>query len=120
MNWELINGITGIVSAICAVLGVGYFGFQKGVPAEEVSILSMRKLMSFVVACSGWALCCLSFLWVAKPYGCCPIPPDYQHFFGVMLGFPATVVFLFGLNLLQGQERNKLSKKDEQIARTSS
>lgn len=112
MDWELINGITGLISAVCAILGIGYFGFQKGAPTEEHSLLNVHKLVSFVVACSGWALCCLSFLWVAEPYGCCLMSSDYQHFFGVILGFPAIVVFMFGLSLLQGQERNKSSKKD--------
>ena len=120
MDWELVNGITGIVSAVCAVLSVGYFGFHKGAPVEEATLLSMHKLMSFVVACSGWALCCLSFLWVAEPYGCCPLSSDYQQFFGVILGFPAIVVFMFGLSLLQGPERNKSSKKDAQTTRASS
>ena len=107
MGWELINGITGIVSAVCAVIGIGYFGFHKDTPVEKTTLLSMHKLMSFVVACSGWALCCLSFLWITEPYGCCPLPSDYQQFFGVILGFPAIVVFMFGLGLLLAPERNK-------------
>lgn len=112
MDWELINGITGIVSAVSAVLGIGYFRFHKETPAEEASLLSMHKLMSFIVACSGWALCCLSFLWVVEPYGCCPLSSDYQHFFGVMLGFPAIVVFIFGLGLLQGPKRSLSRERD--------
>lgn len=120
MDWELINGITGIVSAVCALLSIGYLGFHKGAPVEEATLLSLHKLMSFVVVCSGWALCCLSFLWVAEPYGCCPLSSDYRQFFGVILGFPAIVVFMFGLRLLQGPERNKSSKKDAQTTRASS
>lgn len=122
MNWEVVNGITGLVSAICAVLGIGYFGFHKSTTHtnENQPILKMDNLVSFVVACSGWALCCLSFLWVVEPFGCCPLPREYQQFFGVILAFPALVIFLFGLNLLQGKEHNKSSKKEAQKACTSS
>lgn len=113
MSWEVINGITGLVSALCALLSVGYVSFHRA-PQKDVesrSILGFHKLASFVIACSGWALCCLSFLWVAEPFGSYPLPLEYQQFYGVIIAFPAIVIFMFGMNLLQGQERNKSSKK---------
>jgi hypothetical protein len=35
-----------------------------------------------------------------EPYGCCPLPSDYRHFFGVILGFPALVILASGLKFL--------------------
>ncbi len=26
MDWDVLNGVTGVISAICSVLGLGYFG----------------------------------------------------------------------------------------------
>lgn len=123
MDWEIVNGITGIISAIAAVCGVGYFGTHSSKPkTTEEPILSTHKLASFVVACSGWALCCLSFLWVAEPFGRYPSDGEYQQFFGVILTFPAVVIFRFGIGLLQGpdteteldEQHDKTSKKDGQ------
>ena len=107
MDWELVNGITGLISAICAIVGIGYFGFEKDITpsVEERTSFNMRKLVSFVIACSGWVLCCLSYLWIAEPYGCCMSSSEYQHFYGVVLGFPAVVVFFFGVKLMQGVDR---------------
>ncbi len=108
MDWEIINGITGLVSAICAVLGVGYFSSHRRTEniANEHTLLSTEKLASFIIACSGWALCCLSFLWVAEPYGSHPRDDEYRHFFGVILGFPALVIFLYGFDLLINGRRS--------------
>lgn len=111
MDWEIANGITGIISAIAAVCGIGYFGTHssKRKPKEE-PILSTYKIASFVVACSGWALCCLSFLWVIEPFGSYPTSSEYQQFFGIILAFPAIVIFLFGLDLLQVQNTEQETK----------
>lgn len=109
MNWEIINGITGIISAVAAILGIGYFGTHFAKPKTvEGPILNTFKLASFVVACSGWALCCLSFLWMFEPFGSYPTDSEYQQFFGIILAFPAVVIFLFGIDLLQRSEPNNV------------
>jgi glucose uptake protein GlcU len=102
MDWEVINGITGLISAMCAVVGIGYFSSYKSDEnsSEESTLLSKEKLASFVIACSGWALCCLSYLWVFEPYGSFPRDEEYRHLFGVILGFPAVVILLYGSDLL--------------------
>lgn len=105
MDWEVINGITGIVSAIGAIASIGYLGtHQKNINEESNSILTLHKFMAFLLACSGWVLCCLSFLWVIEPYGGFPLDREYQHFFGVMLAFPAIIIFIFGLKVMQGEK----------------
>lgn len=105
MDWEIVNGITGIISAIAAILGIGYFSTHSAKSkSADKPILNTYKLASFVVVCSGWALCCLSFLWIVEPFGSYPTDSEYLQFFGVMLAFPAFVVFLFGIGLLQGAE----------------
>lgn len=105
MNWEVINGVAGIVSALCAIASLGYLGTHKTIIQEENnSILTLHKFMAFLLACSGWMLCCLSFLWVVEPYGSFPMDSEYQNFFGVMLAFPAITIFMFGLKVMQADK----------------
>ena len=108
MDWEVINGVTGIISALCALGSIAYFGVHRVnlSSEEETKIISIRKLMSFLLACSGWVLCCLSFLWVAEPYGRYPMDYEYQQFFGVLLSFPAIVIFMFGFRLMQNESKH--------------
>ena len=103
MDWEVVNGITGIVSAVCAVVSLAYLGFESRRPAniERHSILSMHRFMSLVLASSGWALLCLSGLWIFEPFGCCPMDEDYLKLYGVVIAFPAGVLFLAGIKLMQ-------------------
>lgn len=114
MDWEVINGITGIISAVGAFSGVGYvaFGRNKKEASNSNEPLTLGKLASFSIACSGWALCCLAFLWVMEPYGPYVTDREYQQFFGIIISFPALIVLLFGISLLQSGERNKFSKRD--------
>lgn len=108
MDWNVVNGIAGIVSAICAVVSLSYLGFERirskdSEPSQ--AIRSFHKFMSFVLASSGWALCCLAVLWIFEPYGCCPTRNEYRQFYGIVLGFPALVIFLAGVALLRGKEK---------------
>ena len=103
MDWNVVNGITGIVSAICALISIGYFKTHSAQSVKEVShsIITNRKLMAFLLVCSGWFLCCLSFLWVVEPFGSYVSQDDYQQFYGVMLVLPAILILLFGLQVLK-------------------
>ena len=112
MDWEVINGITGLVSAICAVAGIGYFTTHNSSQNNPHSLLSASKFASFIVACSGWALCCLSYLWIEEPYGSYPRDSEYRQFFGVILAFPAAVILFYGIDLLlSGSERKGRDEK---------
>jgi len=118
MDWELLNGITGLISAVCAIISAGYFSFHKdgSEETEPKAVLSARKLASFLVASSGWALCCLSFLWVFEPFGGIPTDDEYRQFYGVILAFPAFVVFNFGLGLLRPAQSDQSSDESESAA----
>ena len=100
MNWEVINGVTGIIGAISALTSIIYL--QKSTKKNIINnkIISTYKFMSFLLACSGWVLLCLCYLWLFKPYGSYPLPYQYQQFFGFLLIFPAMVLFGFGLKLM--------------------
>lgn len=116
MDWELINGITGIISTVCAVVGIGYFSTHKNDPdkAQSKNILNTEKLFSFLIACSGWTLCCLSYLWFFEPYGSYPHDDEYLNFFGIVLSFPALVVFLYGLDLLINGTKNRSEDESDE------
>jgi hypothetical protein len=105
LDWEAINGITGIVSAICALGSIGYFSTQdKALSQSNNRVVSTYKIMSFLLACSGWLLGCLAILWIFEPYGCCPMKSEYQHFSGFLLSFPALVIFIFGVRVMRNEK----------------
>ncbi|MDX1462202.1 MAG: hypothetical protein R3359_04030 [Marinirhabdus sp.] len=116
MDWKVINGITGLISAICAIAGIGYFSSHKRTQNDEESsnLLSTERLVSFVIASSGWALSCLSFLWVTEPYGAFPSDKEFRHFFGVILGFPALILFFYGFDLLINGVNSRKNKEAKQ------
>jgi len=115
VDWELINGITGIIGAICAMISLGYMVVpHKGsVSGNEFKrIISADRFVFFILASSGWVLCCLSFLWFFEPFGGYPTDREYKQFYGVLLAFPALVILKTGLNYLQGNESDNRTEKD--------
>ncbi|QCF25356.1 hypothetical protein soil367_05095 [Hydrocarboniclastica marina] len=102
MNWEVVNGFTGIVSATCAFVSLLYLGFEqrRATSTESHATLSMHSFMSLILATSGWALLCLSGFWIFEPFGCCPLDQEYLKLYGVILAFPAGVLFLAGMKLM--------------------
>ncbi|TMP41531.1 hypothetical protein CWB96_15165 [Pseudoalteromonas citrea] len=100
MNWEVINGITGIIGAIGTVASIRYITTHQKEPNDNNKIVSTYKLMSFLLACSGWVLLCFAYLWFFEPLGAFVSDSDYQKFFGIMLSFPAIVMFIFGIRLM--------------------
>lgn len=115
MDWDIINGITGIISALGALGGFGYLNFGKKSDSHPLLIgnANLQKLASLTVVCSGWVLCCLAFLWIMEPYGSHITDREYQQFFGVILSLPAIVVFLLGFKMLQSRSEKTSSKEEE-------
>lgn len=100
MNWEVINGITGIIGAIGTVASIRYITTHQQESIENSKIVSTYKLMSFLLACSGWILLCFAYLWFFEPFGAFISRSDYQKFFGITLSFPAIVMLIFGIRLM--------------------
>lgn len=114
MRWELVNEITGVISAACAVLGVI---MQRNAPPalthyDRHQLLSRRRPASFLLASSGSALCCLCFLLVFEPYGRFISHREYIQFYGVVLCVPALLTLRFGV-LLANQEETARTKHIE-------
>ncbi|CCN45253.1 membrane hypothetical protein [Vibrio nigripulchritudo MADA3029] len=102
LEWEVINGITGIVSAICSILGVGYFGTKrKSEIGTSDRMLTLPTVMAFLFSSGGWGLLCLCGLWVFEPFGSFVSSDDYLKFYGVVLALPAFMVFGFGLSTIR-------------------
>ncbi len=104
MDWETINGITGIISAVCSVLGVGYFGIKgKSQIGLSDHVLTFPMFMSFLLISSGWALLCLCGLWVFEPFGSYIRNDQYLKFYGVVLVLPSLMILKFGVSALKVQ-----------------
>jgi len=106
LDWEVVNGITGIIGAISALGSIGYISTRTKENIASNKIVSIYKFMSFLLACSGWVLLCFAYLWFFEPFGSYLRPDHYQKFFGVLLSFPAIVLFGFGLKLLFSEKYN--------------
>jgi len=108
MNWETINGVTGIISAGCALGSFIYM--NKPTSPDDITLSNQRlilnKIMPFILISSGWALCCLSFLGIYEPYGAFVTNSEYQQFFGIMLSVPALLILKHGIALLKSNESN--------------
>lgn len=103
MDWELINGVTGIISAISAIAGIGYLAIDKNMArATRERIPRLNVIVAFAIISSGWALLCLSFLWIAEPFGYYPTDAEYKRFFGILLSLPSLIIFIGGFNFLKG------------------
>jgi hypothetical protein len=107
LDWEVINGITGIIGAISAVGSIGYISTRNKDEINSTKLISTYKFMSFLLACSGWVLLCFASLWIFEPYGRLPNKYEYQQFFGVLISFPAIILFSFGIKLLNSDKNLK-------------
>jgi hypothetical protein len=90
--WEVISAITGVVSAICAVVSV--VGIRSSVEeslqgTQSHAGVSTRSIFSFLLVSSGWTLCVLSFIWIVQPYGRYMRHEDYVQIIGIIFGLPA-------------------------------
>jgi uncharacterized membrane protein len=114
LNWEIINGVTGAVSAICAIISLVYVRtHNKSNASPNNAILTAYNFASFCLACSGWLLSCLCFLWIFEPFGSYPSNSDYKKFFGVLIAFPAITIFRYGLGLMSTSHSDNLQDNEK-------
>lgn len=107
MEFEDLNTITGLVSAIGAAHGLVYF-HRTNPPAahQQVPVLSTYKLTAFFLGWSGWSLACLCALWLFQPFGSGISSNEYKQFYAVLFSFPAITMLIYGLYLLHKNMAN--------------
>ncbi|QSX30646.1 hypothetical protein JYB88_03005 [Shewanella cyperi] len=99
MEWETINGITGVISAIGAILGVIQMG---GFSSQEVGInLNTRRFFGYVLASCCWALLVLIGHWLFDPFGPVVTREEERQIFAVAISFPVIVGFIYAVNTMQ-------------------
>ncbi|MEK0157909.1 hypothetical protein WLQ65_01905 [Pseudoalteromonas piscicida] len=107
MDWEVVSGITGIISAVCAIVSILFFNRYPKIDKsskEKLGVISKFQLMAFLLVCSGWTLSCISFLYLGEPYGSFVSDGDYKSFFGFVIALPSGIILLNGLNLLKAKK----------------
>jgi len=94
MTFEAVNVIAGVVSAVCALISTLYLfsGRSEKDMKTGKGIIRLPDLMAFLLACSGWALICLCYLWFFEPFGSFVSDRDYRKFFAAILSVPALLV----------------------------
>jgi hypothetical protein len=110
MDWEVINGITGIVSAISGFMGIKHLSTTPS-NKQTASIVSTENISKLAVISAGWALCCLCFLLIFEPFGPYMRDRDYLEFYGYVLACPALIIFFSGYNLLFSDKPSSESHK---------
>ncbi|PKF76726.1 hypothetical protein CW749_25985 [Vibrio sp. vnigr-6D03] len=106
MEWETVNGITGLVSAICSILGLGYFGTKSKSEIETNDhIITLPKFMAFILVSGAWSLLCLCALWIFNPFGGYMYREDFLLFYGIVLTLPSLIIFGFGVSALRAQQQ---------------
>jgi len=106
--WEVISAIAGVVSAACAVVSIrGLTVTQKAKSIEDESgpVMPPRVLFSFLLACSGWCLAVLSFVWIFEPYGPYMREGEYLRIAGIIVALPAVILFTSGMRYLNGSDQ---------------
>lgn len=108
MDLDIINVITGFVSAFCAVIGLVLLRSKK-VQNENTNnkVISLKNILVLIIISSGWFLSCISYLLVFEPYGSFITSYDYKNFYGWLLSFPAIIILSFGLRLLTSSKKSK-------------
>ena len=117
MDWETINGVTGIISAICAIISLIYMLYPKRTKTQTIApnrLIPLDNFIFFLLATSGWVLCCLAYLWFFEPFGRYPLDYNYKQFYGVLLSFPAITLFITGFKYMKGNNAEESRKEDAQ------
>lgn len=99
MEWESINGITGIISAVGAALGViqmGRFSSQ----GDSINV-NAKRFFGFVLASCCWALLILIGHWLFDPLGPIVTRDEERQIFAAAISFPVIVGFAYAVNRMQ-------------------
>ncbi|CAH9068445.1 hypothetical protein PSECIP111951_04151 [Pseudoalteromonas holothuriae] len=95
IEWEFVNGVTGIVSAIIAVLSFAQIARVK--PFNKLSSIKPNKFFHYILASSCWALLVLIGHWIFDPLGPIVTREEELKIFAVALSFPTLVGFIYAL-----------------------
>ena len=103
MNFETVNVISGIVSAVCAIISAIYLCLGHKLESKDGRLVwksPVQLTVTILLASSAWALCCLCCLWIFEPFGSYVTDSNYLKFYGVILAFPAITSLYFTTNIL--------------------
>jgi len=112
IDWEVVSGITGIVSAIVAVISL-FVLFRGGEnPPTGAGENTKRTILYYLLFCSAWVLLVIAFNWIFEPFGGSLTRWDEKKLYGIMISAPALMLANYALNRLGMQRERKLRKSD--------
>ena len=100
MEWEVISAVSGLISAVVAVISlIQMKPFVKDEIKSEREKLK-AKFFSYVLACAGWVICVLSWSWVTNQYGSFMTEREVKELIGIILSFPGVIAFVYGVKAM--------------------
>ena len=104
MEWESVNGIAGIISAVGAVLGVVQIGRFSG-KGGSINV-SAKRFFGYILASCCWALLVLIGHWLFDPLGPIVTRDEERQIFAVAISFPVIIGFIYAVNSMQSTSKN--------------
>jgi len=100
MSWEMVSGISGLISALVAIISLFQIKPFMSTPQKSDKEQLTEKYFSYLLACSGWVLCVLSWAWVTDEYGAFVTDREMKEFIGIALSLPAVILFVHGFKCI--------------------
>ena len=110
-DWEIVSGITGIVSAVVAIVGL-VLVFRKDQALASPSRGRGGTILHYLIFCSAWVSLVIAFNWIVDPFGPLLTEKDERTLYGIMISVPALMLANYALKRL-GIQREQTQQKRE-------
>ena len=103
IEWEVVNGITGVISAVAAVtslLLVFLSRLQRSKADVPARAPVLSGILGFILVSASWIVCVMSFNFIVDPFGPYVSNDDERTLFGVAIGLPAVIALWHSVRLM--------------------
>lgn len=109
VDWEVVNGVTGVISAVAAVVSL-FFVWLSRLHRDEGKNAVQRPVLAgvlgFVLVSASWIVCVMSFNFVFEPFGSFVGDDEARTLFGIAIGVPALIALRYGVRLMLSNDRS--------------
>lgn len=99
MDWELINGITGIIGALGTIV-TAIFHFRGSPKTNSHTVFAYERFSAFLLASFSWAAITIIVHWLFDPLGPIVTSKEEMQIFAFAVCFPPVVGFVYGIRMM--------------------